>query len=72
MQVLETLLEDLWETELAFDLKGLSPFFSQTTLETLRITVLSTIELTNYLFSEVNYDFVVTAKLNQDCIEILT
>jgi hypothetical protein len=51
LQVLETFLEDLWETELAFYSKGHSPFCSQTTLEALRIMVLGTIELTDHLLS---------------------
>jgi hypothetical protein len=58
LQVLETFLKDLWETELACDLTGLSAFCSQTTLEALRITTLRTIELTNHLLSkEINYEF---------------
>lgn len=64
-------MEALWETEIAYDATNVKPFASQTTLEALRVTIFSTIELTNHLFSnEVNYDFVLTGKLNQDCIEV--
>ncbi|EFX66625.1 hypothetical protein DAPPUDRAFT_262816 [Daphnia pulex] len=70
MNILESLLEALWETELASDSTNLKPFASQTTFEALRVTVFSTIELTEHLFSsEINYEFVLTGKLNQDCIE---
>jgi hypothetical protein len=64
-------LEALWETELASDTTNVKPFASQTTLEALRVTVFSTIELTEHLFSsEINFEFVLTGKLNQDCIEV--
>jgi hypothetical protein len=64
-------LEAMWETELASDATNVKPFASQTTLAALRVTVFSTIELTEHLYSsEINYEFFLTGKLNQDCIEV--
>jgi hypothetical protein len=47
-----------------------TPFLSQTTLEAFRLTLLSIIDLTEDLLSN-NYDFVLTGKFNQDCIEVM-
>lgn len=47
-------------------------FCSQTTIEALRITLSSTIDLIDFLFDIGGYDFVLTAKFNQDCIEAST
>ncbi|KAI9565054.1 hypothetical protein GHT06_008801 [Daphnia sinensis] len=56
--VLEELLEALWETELKYDETGFPPFASQITLHALRMTLFSTIELTNHLLrDEIGYDF---------------
>ena len=66
-------LEALWETELNSDKTGIPSFASQTTLEALRMTLFNTIELTDHLLSDdIGYDFVLTGKFNQDCIEEYT
>ena len=66
-------LEALWETELNSDKTGIPAFASQTTLQALRMTLFSTIELTDHLLSDdIGYDFVLTGKFNQDCIEVYT
>ena len=46
-------------------------FLSQTTLEALRISIYSTIGLTNELFSKAySFKYVLSAKWNQDCVEV--
>ena len=46
------------------------PFVSDTSLKALRITLTSTIELVEFLLHRCGYDFVLTGKFNQDCIEV--
>lgn len=48
------------------------PFLSDTSLKAMRITLQSTIELVNFLLEKGKYDFVLTGKFNQDCIEVYT
>jgi hypothetical protein len=45
------------------------PFLSKVTLNGLRVTILSTIDIVEFLLKE-NYKYVLTGKLNQDCIEV--
>lgn len=45
------------------------PFLSKVTLNGLRVTILSTIDVVELLLRE-NYKYVLTGKLNQDCIEV--
>lgn len=47
------------------------PFLSKTTMDGLRVTILSTIALVDQLFS-LGYLYVLTGKFNQDCIEVRT
>ena len=49
---------------------GLNMFCSETTLQLMRITLNSIIDLVQFLFDVREYDFVLTAKSNQDCIEV--
>ena len=51
---------------------GRHMFCTQTILEALRITLNSIIDLTDFLFDVGEYEFVLTAKFNQDCIEART
>ncbi|KZS02375.1 Uncharacterized protein APZ42_000608, partial [Daphnia magna] len=44
------------------------PFLSKVTLNGLRVTILSTVDIVGLLLKE-NYKYVLTGKLNQDCIE---
>jgi hypothetical protein len=65
-------LEALFETEFPVASKGKSgypPFLSQTTMGALRISILSSIELTNELFQN-SYKYILSGKWNQDCIEV--
>lgn len=73
IKTLEKMLECLWDTEHAM-LSGQSNtpmFLSETTMYALRVTILSTISLTNELFDTYKYKYVLTGKLNQDCVEVL-
>lgn len=45
------------------------PFLSKVTLNGLRVTILSTIDVVELLLRD-NYKYVLTGKLNQDCIEV--
>ena len=45
-------------------------FLSWQTSESLRITLRSTIDLSKYLLTSCNFKFVLTKKLNQDCLEV--
>lgn len=46
------------------------PFLSDTSLKAMRVTVTSTIQLVEFLLGGCNYDYVLTGKFNQDCIEV--
>jgi|LakMenEpi03Aug12_release.lakeMendotaPanAssembly.Ray.scaffolds.fasta_scaffold2153469_1 hypothetical protein len=67
--MLNELLEAIDMSEHMSKEANLTPFVSQTTIEALRLTLSSIIDLTNDLF-EVSYTFVLTVKFNQDCIEV--
>lgn len=45
-------------------------FLTKTTTEGLRISLQSTIDLVNYLLNDCNFSYVLTGKLNQDCLEV--
>ena len=45
-------------------------FFSQTTLQALRITIKSTVDMVELLLAMDEFDFVLTGKFNQDCLEV--
>ena len=48
-----------------------SPLFcSQTTLEALRVTLTSVMDILDFLLYQEDYDFALTGKMNQDCIEV--
>lgn len=47
------------------------PFASRETLLGLIITVSSTLEIVKYLVEELGYEYVLTSKLNQDCLEVV-
>ncbi|KAH9383951.1 hypothetical protein HPB48_025895 [Haemaphysalis longicornis] len=60
---------DDWERELQSGAIMKESFLTQTTAEGLRVTMLSTLELTEYLLSKCNFKYVLTAKFNQDPLE---
>ena len=45
-------------------------FVSQTTLQALRITIKSTVDMVEFLLAMDEFDFVLTGKFNQDCLEV--
>jgi hypothetical protein len=62
---------DEWEKELTATITPIH-FLSHQTAEGLRVTLHSTIALTEYLLTTCNFKYVLTAKLNQDCLEVST
>lgn len=72
MQVLEKSMEwlDAWELNVQKELITANEFLTQQTAEGLRVTINSTIELSKYLLDECYFSFVLTAKMNQDKLEV--
>ncbi|KAL5245800.1 hypothetical protein ACI65C_013168, partial [Semiaphis heraclei] len=58
-----------WESNLKNQLINKDDFLTTTTADGLKITLKSTIDLIDYLLDDCNYKYVLTAKLNQDCLE---
>lgn len=46
------------------------PFLSDTSLKAMRLTLTSAMELTEFLLNKCSYDFVLSGKFNQDCLEV--
>jgi len=46
-------------------------FLTKATAEGLRISLESTIDLSNYLLNDCNFIYVLNGKLNQDCLEVI-
>lgn len=72
LQILECSLKFLHDWEEAFT-KGLiseKEILSKGTLEGLRVTLQSTIQLSKYLLEECNFNYVLTSKFNQDALEV--
>ncbi|KAK8786978.1 hypothetical protein V5799_023249 [Amblyomma americanum] len=68
IQIIEQFLELLDTTERNAADKGLKLFASQLTTESLRVTLLSTLDIVQYLLGQ-GAHYVLTAKLNQDPLE---
>lgn len=60
-----------WEQNLRNKLITDDMFLTKQTVEGLRITIKSTIDLVEYLHTEFGFAYVLTTKLNQDCLEII-
>lgn len=58
-----------WETNLVNKLITDDQFLTKNTAEGLRITIKSSIDLINQLHN-CGFDYVLTSKINQDCIEV--
>jgi len=43
---------------------------TQATADGLKITIKSTIDIVDYLLNKCNFKYILTAKLNQDCLEV--
>jgi len=46
-------------------------FLTKQTTEGLKITLQSTIDLISVLLNDYGFNYVLTAKINQDCLEVL-
>jgi len=46
-------------------------FLTKQTAEGLKITLQSTIDLIDVLLNDYGFNYVLTAKINQDCLEVL-
>lgn len=69
--VLESFIKWLNDWEEDVKARRIDPikFLSQTTAEELRVTVQSTVQLSNYLLKKCDFKYVLTAKSNQDVLE---
>lgn len=45
-------------------------FASNETIEGLKVTIATTLDIIEYLVNQLNFQYVLTAKLNQDCLEV--
>lgn len=59
-----------WEKQLNDGYLNKKQFLTKTTAESLRLTLQSTIDLTNYLLEECNFHYVLTVKFNRDSLEV--
>lgn len=50
--------------------KNARPFLSETSLNAMRLTLTSAMELIDFLLKECNFQFVLSEKFNQDCLEV--
>jgi len=48
----------------------MSRYLTQNTADGLRVTIKSTLELTEYLLEKCGFKFVLTSKMNQDKLEV--
>jgi len=73
IKVLKTTLIwlDVWEINFINGKITSNEFFTKSTSEGLRVSIKSTIELSNYLLDEVKLKYVLTNRMNQDRIEVI-
>lgn len=60
-----------WESNLEKGLIKENEFLTRSTSEGLRISLTSTIQLVEYLLNECGFSYVLTAKFNQDSLEVI-
>jgi len=72
-KVLKEALEWLnyWETNLKKYIIKDDEFLTKQTADGLRITIKSTLDLIYYLLNECIFSYVLTYKMNQNCLEVL-
>ncbi|XP_077553125.1 uncharacterized protein LOC144167840 [Haemaphysalis longicornis] len=70
-QVIEDALQwlDAWEEEVVSGKIHKDFFLTPSTAEGLKVTLKSVVQLSNYLLTECGFDYILTAKLNQDRLE---
>lgn len=61
---------DDWENHLSEGHITKQQFLTNNTAESLRITLTSTIDLTVYLLEECEFKYILSAKFNQDLLEV--
>ena len=66
-KVIEKVINAKYKTQIDY---WKNHFLSRETGEGLRVTLRSVVDLSKYLLTSCNFDYVLTAKLNQDCLEV--
>lgn len=61
---------DEWYANMTKKLIREDEFLTNSTAEGLKITIASTIDLVEHLLNQCGFDYVLTAKINQDCLEV--
>lgn len=61
---------DLWENHVLNHSISEDEFLTKTTAESLRVTIKSVINLSKHLLEECEFKYVLTSKMNQDCLEV--
>lgn len=61
---------DSWESKVIDGFISSNEFLTQQTADGLRVTIKSSIKLLKYLLDNCNFSFVLTAKINQDKLEV--
>lgn len=61
-----------WDNNLSKGYINKNECLTKTTIEGLRISLESTLDLSHYLLNECNFRYVLTGKLNQDCLEVIS
>lgn len=61
---------DEWYANLTNNLIREDEFLTISTTEGLRMTIASTIDLVEYLLNQCGFGYVLSAKMNQDCLEV--
>lgn len=69
MEDAEKWLND-WESCMQEGLISQDEYLTMSTAEGLRVTLRSTIKLTNHLLSDCGFEYVLTGKMNQDPLEV--
>lgn len=72
LKVLENTLKWLndWEDQVTEQNISKEEFLSQSTADGLRVSIISTIELSKYLLEQCKFKYVLSSKFNQDKIEV--
>jgi len=62
---------DEWESHFEKGNITQNEFLTRSTAKGLRVTIRSTIDLTNHLLKDIGFKYVLTNKMNQDRIEVI-
>ncbi|XP_026666952.1 uncharacterized protein LOC113463923 [Ceratina calcarata] len=61
-----------WESNVSKKLITKDEFLPNNTTQGLRVTIKSTMDITDYLISKYDFDYILTGRLNQDSLEVST